>query len=570
MKNKKKNPYSLGGSLLQTGVSLIPGASAFAPIIGMLDQMIAQPKEQQQVNPMKLNTNIYGKMAFGGPLLPPITPMSQESTTVKPFALPIPQVTVPFGVQLPGTQPYIPITKMPGYDPTSSGSSKSKSKVNFYERAKGGLVGNALNTNNFKQFNVGSHASGNDLSIDSNGNGSANTSATVQNKENAYTNLGKTYIYSDTLRNPETGNKFNIDASLLNKKFNKADTQTEHKNALDFSMDRLSKANDRVRVRKEGIQKALGGYVNPLLNQYKVDENVNPLETFNENLPYDLNNPFAKAIPTFTNIPQDLATDNTQVVNAPSLSLNSEATPRTTPSLPSAVTKTETGGSGFNANSLALILKGAGLAKSAADAFTPAEVERPILTDYSKADKQIYGTNVDYTQSRQDAMGASNLASNVNRSASSNFGQYQGRQANNFANLGDTFANIGMKENMDRNQIAQSRGQYEAGKANDNANQMRQTRVNNQMNQANADYADEKLFSEFTDIGDSLNKFEETKKQIADNKQVQQSYANQAIALINSKYNNFQLPEDLVERLKKGSYSIDDIVKVKMQVDSKK
>lgn len=513
--------YSTGGKILSTLASFVPGiGSILSPTIGMIDQTMDQNKLEDQLNyeqnkpqPMETNTRIYGNtMEKGGKLM----------------------------------------------------------------------------TKNFKQYSTGSHASGNDMNININGIPTDNNvTASVQGKENAYTTkLGETYVYSNVLTNTETGNKFNTDAAKLNKKFNKADLSVEDRNALEFGMKRLSILNDKVRSIKEQVEMACGGKVKQMVYGGGPDDPVIPPS---ENIMWDakLSDLYLDtelSIPLTDNMmysqPMGEMIDNS-TMNTSNLPISPITSVRsqTASSLPDinslvkpikpvqARTNSTLGDTNYNIP--AMVLKGIGLAKSAADALTPAEVEKTILPDYRKSDKQMYATNIDYTQAKQDALAASNLAGNVNRSASGSFEQYQGRQANNFANYSDAVSRVSMKEALDRNQQYVQRAGYEQGKAVDKTNRLTQNKINNQMNAANANLADQKFFSELTNIGSEMNQYEETKKEIANNKELQTFYVNQGLALINSKYANFNLAPDLLERLQSNTYTIDDIVKIKVAVDKK-
>jgi len=467
-----------------------------------------------------------------------------------------------------------------------------KSDTNIYGNLKlGGYV-----NKNFIQYNTGSHESGNDMPIDTNGNASGKaTGGYVQNKENAYKFGNNSYVMSDTLINPETGNLFNIDAAKLNSKYKNADKLPEEQNAMDFGMKRLSVINDSMRNIKEQVLKACGGSTkktmegggDPVRNRPWVDAygNINqpddqltiePLPQTGGEVPLAADPFSGTAVNSENYLSPVTVPDTTQMLPNNEITLGNNLTPTdyrsATPenTLEATSTTATTGKGDFNFNWLAAGLKGVALGKSIADALTPAEKERPILPNYSKADREIYSANADYTQARQDALASTNLASNMNRSSASNFGAFQGRQAMNFANLSRQLGNISMEENNQRSQQAVQRGQYEATKSVDKANRLYQNRVDNQMNQANADYADQKLFSELSDIGTSFNKYAETKKQIQDNKDMQTFYVNQGLMLLNSKYENFELDSDIVERLKSGKYTIDDVVKIKMSIDSKK
>ena len=193
---------SLGGNLLSTAASFIPGGQFIAPLIGLGEQLFAQPNEPiPQATPPPPNSNIYG---------------------------------------------------------------------NF---AKGGFVDNKFVNDGFKQYNTGSHASGNDQPIDQHGNTNSNAVASVQGKENSFMIDGKPFIMSDTLSNPVTGNTFNVDAMKVNKEHKQASYLPEEKNSLNFTMKKLATLNMAMKALTEpSNQMAAGGYPgDPIRNKPWVD-----------------------------------------------------------------------------------------------------------------------------------------------------------------------------------------------------------------------------------------------------------------------------------------------------------
>lgn len=425
---------------------------------------------------------------------------------------------------------------------------------NIYGNFKdGGFV-----NSNFKQYNTGSHDSQADQGVDAMGNPNNNAQGGyVQNQENAYKFDNTVYVMSDTLINPQTGNYFNQDAAKLNSKYKKADYIPEERNALEFGMSRLSKLNDGMKNLKEQVLKACGGStkkhadggpIDPRFN-YLINTETSPLETFNENLPYSFNM-LSESIPTYNVLDQSIATDTTNPIGTAS-----EINVGTNLSEPRGGSKkTSLTFPKIKPNDIALALKGAGLIGTIAAATKPATKESPILPDYTKSDLQMYLANVDYTQAMQEALGAANLSSNVNRSAAQNFSQFQGRQSMNYANLADQLANIQMQESNQRSQLALTRSQYETNKSVDTANRLYQNRIDNMMNQATADLADEKLFSELTQIGTTFNEYQYYKDALKNNKEIATAKIKEAAAVLGNKYENFGFSEDFIEKLKNEDY----------------
>ena len=466
--------------------------------------------------------------------------------------------------------------------------------INFNNNPYGNIMehGGVIN-NGFKQYSTGSHNSGKDLGVDVNGNASSNPVAFVQNKENTFMVGNTPFVMSDTLKNPETGNTFNKDAAKLNKSLPKASFNTEDKNTLKLGMERLAKLNNSLKEMKEGgkmtyedggpfvprrIDPFTGRESNLISDAPAFDPMMEPLD-FLPQISTPMVNRSSDKIAPFSPLPQadqypsllnrvtspkplTTAEPNTDVNSFVPEEAVSSNDPLQSYSGETAANTASSNSRGFDLNIPAIGLKAISLGKSLADSLEKPLVESPILPDYTVSDRYMKEANIDYTQARQNATGASNIGANVNRSASSNFAQYQNREMARTANLADSLANIDMQENNARSSLNINRANYEQGKSRDIANRKYQNRIDNLQNEATADFADQKLFSELSQVGSEFNKAENFKRQLANNKEMQKFYVNEALALINARNDNFQLDPQFVEKLKSGNYTIDDVIKI--------
>lgn len=485
--SKSKNRFrekSLGGQILQTGASFIPGVGQIlSPIVGMVDQMLEQPK-QDKSQPMQVNTNPFGKFA------------------------------------------------------------------------KGGILNDA-----FKQYQTGSHQSGNDLAVDSKGNPDPNAQDTVQNNENSYKVGNNQYVFSDVLT--KDGMPFNKHAMKINKKYPDARMNLDQRNALDLEMKNLSKANDAARAKVESKQHRDGGPIVPeSQNSMWQAQSLSPITVPTLPLPNQVSSDVAD-FKAMDNSPLEQGLDTT--------SFGTEITPgknlsMTTP-VPAVTTSAKTRSYSPNildsktANAIGLVSKGLALAGSINDALKPAEQEKLILPDYRKADQYMQSANIDYTQAKQDAQGVSNIGAQTNRSLSSNAASYQGREQARLAGLSDQLSRIAEAQNNANSQLNLTKGQIENSRAIDLANRKYTTSQNNQQNDAMGRYAGRILSSDLASIGGEFNKYAETQKIITNNKQLNEFQTNQQIQLLNSKYPNVKITPDIIEKLKSGA-TIDEILKV--------
>jgi len=568
----KKRKYKNGGlleALLPTAVGFIPGGNFLAPI---LSNILQQP-EVPQTTPRQTTTNPFGKMFLGGP----IQPMAQESTYVMPTpflpSLPLqPPVDTNLQVQqMRANNQYNPITGLGKFD-ANGGTGKVHSKDRFREKANGGFINDG-----FKQYHSSSHASGNDTSIDQFGNPVTNGVAEIQNKENMYNG----FIYSDTLTNPETGNKFNKDAMKINKKYPNARLDQIAKNTLDLEMTRLQKINQD-KIDKVSTEKAYGGYIRPTATNPYLPQGIadgDPMEAFNQadqllQLPQvptipngDPNAAFAQGqeliSPLYTNL-NPLPTP-LQLRSTPNLTLPTFGNTTNTVDTSNTNNTQGTVSKGLGVlDAVGLGFKGAALAGSIFDALNPAEKENPILPDYQKADQYMKSANIDYSQAKQDALGVSNQQSNAIRSMSGNAGQYMSRQSGRLAQLQDAVSRISEQQSNAQSQLNVNKGQYEANKSVDNANRLTQNRINNQQNTATSRLFDRTLASDFSQIGTQFGEEARAQDAIANNRDLTNFTNSQIISALNSKYGNFQVSDDIVEQFKSGKISIDELLKFKI------
>ena len=559
----KKKKYDNGGllkELLPSILGLIPGGNIVNTGLSLFNQLDNQPQAYKP-SPV-LSTNPFGR-ALGGPILP----IAQESTYVQPR---------PFLPQLPIVQPidpnlqvqqmrasnqYNPITGLGVYD-ANGGTGKVHSKDRFREKSNGGLI-----NDDFKQYNSGSHKSGNDTEIDQFGNPVSNGVAAIQNKENMY----KGFILSDTLTNPETGNKFNVDAMKINKKYPNARLSDIDKNSLDFEMNKLQVLNQE-KIDKKESKMAKGGYIKPPQIPYG-----DPQDAYNrsnellqlpnapvipDGNPVDAYNQAGSLIsPLYTNLnplPTPLQSRSAgATLNLPTYN-NTDTAFNTTNSTPT----TEKSGLG-TLDAIGLGLKGAALLGSVGDALTPALKENLILPDYSQADQYIKSANIDYSQAKQDALGVSNQQSNAIRSMSGNAGQYMSRQSSRLASLQDSLGRISEAQNNAQSQLNLTKGQYESNKAIDMANRKYQNNIDNLQNTATSNLFDRSLMSDLSQIGTQFGEEARVQKAIANNESLNKFNNAQILAALNSKYGNFQVSDDIINKFKEGTIGIDELLKFK-------
>lgn len=451
--------------------------------------------------------------------------------------------------------------------------------TNPFGYALGGLI-----QDGFKQYNTGSHKSGKDLVVNSNGIPDQNGTNAVQNKENIFKIKGQPYVMSDTLVNPNTGNTYNMDARKTNNKFKGSRFYTDEKNSLNRTMSELSKLNDVSRAVAEFAcggsmkKKMYGGPTDPpsqestMVKQRPVvgmmTSPIDPLISLNRgaankfanNFNIDYEKPESATLSKNFRYREHggggpleaLPKGDYQMLKIPSVP---------EPNVPEPVdeTKPKKVRKDFS-NSIALGLKTLALGRSVFDALQPAEKENLIKPNYTAADNYIKEATIDYSQAKQDAVGTSNVLASMNRSGSSGYNQMLGREAARLGTLGDQIGRISEGQANANSQLNLSKGQYEANKAVDIANRQQQNRANNQMNQANQRGFQRDLFSNLSQIGTELNRYGEVQKVMQNQRDINQFNTNQTLALLNTKYPNLKVDPNIVQKFQNGEISIDDFL----------
>jgi len=482
--------------------------------------------------------------------------------------------------------------------------------TNPFGYALGGLI-----QDGFKQYNTGSHKSGKDLVVNSNGIPDQNGTNAVQNKENTFKIKGQPYVMSDTLVNPNTGNTYNMDARKTNNKFKGSRFYTDEKNSLDRTMSELSKLNDISRTVAEFAcggsmkKKMYGGPTDPpsqestmvkprpvagmmtspidpliSLNRgaaNKFVNNFNPTyekpisATLSKNFRYgehaaggilDNGDPLVPPSDNINWLSQSMEGDRL-LYNNPLKQLNISSQPKVPSLVKQAarpldrlVPNTTEQNPAQPYNGIALGLKTLALGRSVFDALQPAEKENLIKPNYTAADNYIKEATIDYSQAKQDAVGTSNVLASMNRSGSSGYNQMLGREAARLGTLGDQIGRISEGQANANSQLNMTKGQYEANKAVDIANRQQQNRANNQMNQANQRGFQRDLFSNLSQIGTELNRYGEVQKVMQNQRDINQFNTNQTLALLNTKYPNLKVDPNIVQKFQNGEISIDDFL----------
>jgi len=504
---KKKRKYSIGGQLLQTGVSFIPGVGqVLAPLIGMGDQMLDQQKllEEQrklQAPPIKINTTPYGSFKKGGSLL---NDMFEQYT---------------------------------------AGAHGSGNDLTVDGKGQADINGENVVQNKENSFRVDNKQYV--FSDTLGGKEKFNTQAMKINKK-----------YPRARFELDQRQALDLEMKLLSKENDVARAESE------------PQANPKQMAYGGPIP---GQALLDASNYWKNNQVVLPdqVPMADPNMFVNPTSPklYTPEIPQeYQGI--EMATDSTQIPggNAQSLTLGKDLSlpennaSTVNPTVPQLQDRGDGVLSAKGANAIALGLKGAALAGSIYDAFQKPEQERLITPNYRQADEYMKSADIDFTQAKQDAVGVSNIGASTNRSLAGNASQFQGREQARLAQLQDVLGRINMQEGNAQSELNLTKGQYEANKAVDRSNREYTNQQGNMQNRATSRYADRILSSDLASIGSSFNQYASTQQINNNNRELNEFQTNQQIQILNSKYPNVKITPEIMEKLRQGA-SIDEIIK---------
>lgn len=504
---KKKRKYSIGGQLLQTGVSFIPGVGqVLAPLIGMGDQMLDQQKllEEQrklQAPPIKINSTPYGSFKKGGVLL---NDMFEQYT---------------------------------------AGAHGSGNDLTVDGKGQADINGENVVQNKENSFRVDNKQYV--FSDTLGGKEKFNIQAMKINKK-----------YPRARFELDQRQALDLEMKLLSKENDVARAESE------------PQANPKQMAYGGPIP---GQALLDASNYWKNNQVVLPdqVPMADPNMFVNPTSPklYTPEIPQeYQGI--EMATDSTQIPggNAQSLTLGKDLSlpennaSTVNPIAPQLQDRGDGVLSAKGANAIALGLKGAALAGSIYDAFQKPERERLITPNYRQADQYMKSANIDFTQAKQDAVGVSNIGAGTNRSLAGNASQFQGREQARLAQLQDVLGRINMQEENAQSQLDLQKGQYEAGKAVDIANRTYQNQQGNMQNRAATRGFDRQLSSDLSQIGSAFNQYAETTKMNQNNADIAKFTNSQIMATINAKNPNFKLQDNVVENFISGKTSLDDVL----------
>ena len=409
------------------------------------------------------------------------------------------------------------------------GGVQVQENVNPYGYKDGGKM-----IDGFKQYNAPTHEQGGQL-INTEGTPDVKGESEIEGTENLYkySNIPKkdNYIFSDA------NGTSDLIKNIINKKRNNdANLDTPTKNQIELEIQDVENLNEsinglrgQVEEMRNGGKYNLGGVIDPITsggqrmldNQY---ENPLPNIQFNPR-PVNIVDP----IQTGAQRTSSAQTTNPlpAIVQAPTFTSKDTPVEKQLPGLDQ-------------------ILRTAGLGLNATQLFNRAEKESLVTPNYNKADERMGRMNSNLDAARDSILSGQNANSESIRSGSSSFQSQLARELQNTANSNRALTNVGLQEQQLRNQIDQTVGSYEAGKAADIANRTYQNNVDNLQNEAVTRTLRKGVLSDIVAESDRMST-------IKNNKYIADASVAETQAILNNTYPDFTITDEWISKAKQLS-----------------
>ena len=359
----------------------------------------------------------------------------------------------------------------------------------------------------FKSYNMPSHKQGGGM-VDAQLNPTTTEGiAELEKTETTYKDkAGDAYVYSDNLKH-SSGMTFAEKSRQIARKYAKG-TDID-KEGLSIEMDRLAKQNDISREHSELGKFANGGPLDPLPMLNTVSEmqlGVVP-----------------KVLPQFTGF---RTTEAEVDVKKP-----------------------------FNYNKIAASLKGVSLLASGVDALRKPDRDKLRLNPKaSEVEGLMESRSIDFTPLVNEADLSANVALDQARNVVGNAAGLSARANSIMANRARQVGNLKLQQQQTNNQYRADEAQVKSRLGAEERAYRRETDVANMQNVAAQRNLGRKFFSDLSQVGSTINKFQNNREQIENNRELADATIREGLAILSGKYKDFGLSEDLVEKLRTGKY----------------
>lgn len=401
------------------------------------------------------------------------------------------------------------------------------------------------NGGEFRSYDMPSHEQGGGM-LDAQLNPTTtNPIAELEKTETTYKDKGgDAYVYSDNLKHT-SGMTFAEKSRQIAKKYARG-TDID-KEGLSIEMDRLSKQNDMAREQDSATQFAGGGPLAPLPMRWTKPSKdwLNPL-------------PMASIVPEpGLNDPRVLDQIDTspKPLDIPVRPL--DVTPKQLPKFtgfrttePEADVKKP-----FNYNTIAAGLKGISLLSTGIDALRKPEQDKLRLNPKaSEVEGLMESRSIDFTPLVNEADLSANVALDSARNVVGNAAGLSARANSIMANRARQVGNLKLQQQQTNNQYRADEAQIKSRLGAEERAYRRETDIANMQNEAARRNLGRKFFSDLSQVGSTINKFQNNREQIENNKQLADATIREGLAILSGKYKDFGLSEDLVEKLRTGKY----------------
>ena len=209
----------------------------------------------------------------------------------------------------------------------------------------------------------------------------------------------------------------------------------------------------------------------------------------------------------------------------------------------------------FNYNTVAAGLKGVSLLASGVDALRKPDKDKLRLNSKaSEVEGLMESRSIDFTPLVNEADLSANVALDSARNVVGNAAGLSARANSIMANRARQVGGLKLQEQQTNNQYRAEEAQVKSRLGAEERAYRRETDVANMQNEAAKRNLGRKFFSDLSQVGSTINKFQNNREQIENNRELADATIREGLTILSGKYKDFGLSEDLVEKLRTGKY----------------
>lgn len=409
-----------------------------------------------------------------------------------------------------------------------------------------------------KEYIGPSHEQGG-INVDANGNPSINPVAEVEGGETKMKNPDlSTYVFSDSLIDPDTGRTFAEQSKRIEKHM-KGDDDISRKARMKMLMKLQEKNEQSKAMEVEDLMEFNDGGFLPVignvLDAYNtMNRDTDPVEPI----------PYGSEIADAKRSREGFTATEQLPSGLPQSSLTDLGE---TPDINFGNTPQSTTNNQLNLNTIAGGLKGISLLGSMRDALRKPEQERLQMPDYSAGDEAYQNLATDYAPMLQELNQQTSKGQQMLDEQVQGAGQRMARLNSLYGRAGRESGKLRLQQDQYNNQLQLQRAAREDRKAIGNSQERIRQQIAQSQNDATARLAGRKFMQDLSQVGSTLNKLQYAKDMMKNQNDLAQKAMKWQLSILGNKYTDFGITPDAYERIQSGNAGPMDVIMMNMAVN---